>query len=67
MPLEEFGVVPAGGGLRLQLQKEAAEAARWALRDLEPGPGYTGALAVAGHGWRLRCLQEASAGLRAGG
>jgi medium-chain acyl-[acyl-carrier-protein] hydrolase len=57
-PLEEFGVLPASGrpSLRLQLQKNAREAARWALRDLEPGAGYTGAVAVAGHGWHLRCM-----------
>jgi 4'-phosphopantetheinyl transferase len=29
----------------------------WEIRDLAPGPGYTGALAVAGYGWRLRCWQ----------
>jgi len=60
MPLEEFGVLPAANtrALRLQLQKDPSEAARWALRDLEPAIGYTGAVAVAGHGWSLRCLDE---------
>jgi medium-chain acyl-[acyl-carrier-protein] hydrolase len=63
MPLEEFGVLPAATtrALRLQLQKDPNEAARWALHDLEPAVGYTGAVAVAGHGWGLRCLDEPDA------
>jgi 4'-phosphopantetheinyl transferase len=28
----------------------------WTLRTLEPGPGYFGALAVHGSGWRLACF-----------
>jgi 4'-phosphopantetheinyl transferase len=66
MPLEEFAVLPAPctRALRLQLQKDPCEAAGWALRDLEPGVGYTGAIAVAGHGWSLRCLDEPDAAIR---
>ncbi|HCJ09953.1 MAG TPA: hypothetical protein DHW14_02155, partial [Clostridiales bacterium] len=30
------------------------EVLRWTLCDLEPGPGYAGALAVEGRSWRLR-------------
>lgn len=59
MPLETFAVLPAPAGraLRLQLGDIPSEAARWALRDLELPAGYVGALAVAGHGWRLTCWQ----------
>ncbi len=58
MPLDEFGVLSAPGtrALRLLVQKEPCEAARWAVRDLDPGPGCTGAIAVAGHDWKLHCL-----------
>jgi 4'-phosphopantetheinyl transferase len=34
---------------------ERDELRRWSLRDLAPGPDYVAALAVEGHGWRLRC------------
>ncbi len=59
MPLEKFAVLPAPAGraLRLRLNETPAEAARWGLRDLELPPGYVGALAVAGHGWRLTCWE----------
>ncbi len=36
---------------------EPAEAARWSLYPLEPGPGYVGALAVEGPAAELRCWQ----------
>lgn len=64
MPLDEFGVLPAPGtgALRLQLQKNPAESAGWSVRDLEPGPGYAGAVAVAGHDWKLCCLEEPGPG-----
>lgn len=60
MPLESFAVLPAPGTacLRLQTVSPPEEAARWALRDLEVGPEYVGAAAVAGHGWRLTCWDE---------
>ncbi len=59
VPLEKFAVLPcpAGPALRLKLSETPAEAVRWALRDLEPGAGYTGALAVAGQGCRLNCWE----------
>lgn len=34
-----------------------ADAARWSMRALDPGPGYAGALCVEGTGWRLRCFE----------
>ena len=60
MPLERFAVLPCRIRGRLavwQLGETPVEAARWGLRDLEPGAGYVGALAVAGQGWRLTCWQ----------
>lgn len=36
---------------------DLAEAERWSLVDLEPGPGYAGALAVHGAVTELRCWQ----------
>jgi 4'-phosphopantetheinyl transferase len=39
---------------------DPGEAARWTLADLSPGPGYVGALAVEGAGWRLRCWRWAA-------
>jgi len=48
-PLEPAGLLSASG--------DPAEAARWSLTSLAPGPGYLAALAVEGHGWRLKCWQ----------
>jgi len=60
MPLDEFAVLqtPGSTALRLQRMGQPDEAARWSLRDLQPGPGYTGTVAIAGHGWRLTCWDE---------
>lgn len=33
------------------------EASRWSLRELRPGAGYAGAIAVQGHDWQLKCWQ----------
>jgi surfactin synthase thioesterase subunit/phosphopantetheinyl transferase len=63
MPLERFAILQTPGthGLRLSLLDDPADAARWSLRDLAPGPEFVGALAVAGHGWRLQCWDEPTA------
>ena len=42
--------------LLLATRPDPAEAARWALVALAPGPGYAGAVAAAGAGWRVRCF-----------
>ncbi len=34
-----------------------ADPPRWSVRDLDPGPGYAAALAVAGGGWTLKCWE----------
>jgi medium-chain acyl-[acyl-carrier-protein] hydrolase len=40
----------------LRVPDEPDETARWELRTLNPGPEYTAALAVEGHGWKLLSL-----------
>jgi 4'-phosphopantetheinyl transferase len=40
-----------------RVRGEFLGARRWSLRHLEPGPGYAGAVAVEGRGWRLKCWQ----------
>lgn len=50
IPLDAFEVslVPGAAAAILVTHDDAAEAPRWSLHDLHPGPGYVGALAVAG-------------------
>lgn len=50
-PLRRLDLAPVTGGLQII----RAGVRRWVLRDLHPAPGYTGALAVQGQGWRLMC------------
>lgn len=54
MPLDRFDVAFAPGepARLLRTRGDESEAARWSMRELDPGPGYIGALAVEGHGWR---------------
>ncbi len=33
------------------------EASRWSIKGINVGPGYVGAVAVAGHGWELTCFE----------
>jgi 4'-phosphopantetheinyl transferase len=56
-PLDRFEVslAPGEAARLIAVADDAAEAARWALRELESLPGYVGCVAVPGHGWRLRC------------
>ncbi len=56
LPLNQFDVslVP---GEPAMLLKGGAETSRWALRELEPAPGYVAALAVEGHDWQLACWE----------
>ena len=37
----------------LRVEGHPGEATRWEMRDLRPGPGYLGAVATEGTGWRL--------------
>ena len=59
LPLDRFEVSLAPGepAALLATHDDPAEAARWPLRELHPGPGYAAALAVEGHRWRLQCWQ----------
>jgi 4'-phosphopantetheinyl transferase len=57
IPLESFSVsIDPGASSRLLHSDQGDEdVARWDLRDLQPAPGYAGALAVEGTEWKLRC------------
>jgi 4'-phosphopantetheinyl transferase len=59
IPLDRFHVSLAPGEPAALLATDDApeEAARWSMRTLDPGPGYTGALAVEGGDWRLQCWE----------
>jgi 4'-phosphopantetheinyl transferase len=39
----------------VETEVDSHHPSRWFLRDLDPGPGYTGTLVVEGRGWRLEC------------
>ena len=53
MPLDRFDVAFAPGQppRLLATRGNPAEAARWTMLELHPGPGYVAALAVEGGGW----------------
>jgi 4'-phosphopantetheinyl transferase len=54
-PLDAFAVslAPGTAPALLRHRLDATEVDRWSFAALEPEPGYVGALAVEGHGWRL--------------
>jgi len=56
LPLDQFDVSLAKGDTNalISTRPDGSEAARWSLRDVSAGPGYVGALCVAGYEWRLR-------------
>jgi 4'-phosphopantetheinyl transferase len=56
LPLDQFDVCVAAGtdNALLATRPDAAEAARWSLREVEAGPGYIAALCVAGDDFLLR-------------
>lgn len=56
MPLDCFDVTlrPGEPARLLCTRGRPGEAARWTLREIDPGPGWLGALAVEGAGWSLR-------------
>lgn len=62
-PLDRFDVSLAPGQpARLLMTREAPEEReRWSLREIDPGPGYTAAIAVEGHDWKLRLWRESPA------
>jgi 4'-phosphopantetheinyl transferase len=58
-PLDQFEVSLAPGqpAAILTIGGETLPAQEWSLTALEPGPGYIGALAVRGQGYRVSCRQ----------
>lgn len=60
MPLDRFDVtlVPGIPARMLALDGDPEKGAEWSLYHLEPVPGYVGAVAIRGSGWKLggRCL-----------
>lgn len=60
MPLDRFDVAFAPGDepRLLATRGDPAEAGRWRMAAVDPGPGYVGAVAVEGSGWRLRAFDH---------
>ena len=56
LPLDQFDVsiIPGEPARLLRTEWDPSEVSRWSLLDLDPGPGYVGALAVKGHGKIVR-------------
>jgi len=59
LPLNRFDVslAPDEPAALLSTRDDPPDASRWLLRELFPGPGYVGAVAVEGNHWRLQCWQ----------
>jgi len=57
--LDNFCVTLAPGepAALLSTRWNPHDARRWSMQALQPAHDYTGALAVEGEGWRLRCLE----------
>jgi 4'-phosphopantetheinyl transferase len=57
LPLDQFDVslAPGAPAKLLAVASDEREHTRWALRSLDPGPGYVAALAIEGQGWTSRC------------
>jgi 4'-phosphopantetheinyl transferase len=60
LPLDRFDVSLAPGepARLLDVAGRPGEAARWSMRELEPGPGFFGTVMAEGEGWRLRRLDH---------
>jgi 4'-phosphopantetheinyl transferase len=59
MALDQFDVtlLPGQPARLLRVASDPTEPTRWAFESLTPTPDYIGALAIAGHDWRLVCWQ----------
>jgi 4'-phosphopantetheinyl transferase len=57
VPLDRFAVslAPDRAAALLAAEHDPAQLGRWELCELTPAPGYLGALAVEGTGWRFFC------------
>lgn len=61
-PLDQFEIsVDANGSnnpiIHLKTYRNPLDADQWRIQHLAPGDGYTGALAVRGRAWTLKCWQ----------
>ena len=63
--MDQFEVIGSRGKpiLHFRTGDGLAESSRWTLRDLPIEQGYSAALCVEGHGWRLRCWDWLGAGM----
>jgi 4'-phosphopantetheinyl transferase len=59
VPLAKFAVTLAGPAALVHTNHDRAQHDRWQLSDLAPAPGFAGAVAVEGRGWRLVRLRRA--------
>ena len=59
LPLDQFDVSlsPGEPARLLGIKGDRCAVTRWFLQELTPAPSYVAALAVEGHGWRLKCWQ----------
>ena len=59
IPLDQFEVSLAPGepAALKQTSRDPAEARRWRMQELSPGPGYEAALCVEGQDWQLSSWQ----------
>ena len=57
IPLQDFEVSlsPWEPASLISCISDPQEATRWSLAEVDAGPEYTAAVAVQGHGWRLKC------------
>jgi 4'-phosphopantetheinyl transferase len=58
----EASLEPGEPARLLHVDGAPDEAGRWCLRELRPAPGYVGAVALRGHGWRVKCWNWAAEG-----
>jgi len=58
-PLDNFDVAlkPGEPAKLLRIGRDSKRASRWFIHDFKPAPGFTAALAVEGHDWRLHYWQ----------
>ena len=59
MPLDRFAVAFRPGDSPAIAFLDGNPSQQWSLFDLSPAPGYAGALAIRGSGWRLHCRMTA--------
>lgn len=57
LDLFDVSLLPGEPAALLCSREDPQETQRWSMRQLEPGPGYAGALMVEGADWQLQCWQ----------